>query len=94
MTNFHMILNRDSRHKRLVTNFTAQFLILNIIVNIFDMVVTVFLVLKFFETKRAKWIPFEDVVLDNPFNFLEENIFGHVRKTVFLFNDFHYFIHI
>ena len=73
-----MILNRDSRHKQLVTNFTAKFLILNIIVNIFDMVVTVFFVLKSFETKRAKWRTFDDVVLDNPFNFLEENIFGYV----------------
>ena len=78
MTNLHMILNRDFGHECLVTNFAAHFLVLHIFVNTVDMVVSVFPVLKLFETKRAKRLTFEDFVLDNPFNFFKEVSFGHV----------------
>ena len=78
MKNFHMIPNRDSGNKCLVTNFAAQLLVLYIFVNTVDMVVSVFPVLKLFETKRANGIPLEDFVLNNPCNHFKEVLFGHV----------------
>jgi hypothetical protein len=96
MLDFLVVFQTGLGHEVFITQFTGQIPVLLIFMNNKEMSVSILLVYKGFSTDRAKGKSSQDVMLENPVNFAQEDTARHVDKAIqwaFLFNQLHNFIY-
>ena len=82
MLDFLVVFQTGLGHEVFITQFTGQIPVLLIFMNNKEMNVSILLVYKGFSTDRAKGKSSQDVMLENPVNFAQEDTARHVDKAI------------